>query len=39
LGNVPANGKRGIKSQKSIMHAIPLLKKVLKIQKLLVLRG
>jgi hypothetical protein len=34
LGNVPANRQRGIKIQKRIVHALPPLKRVLKIQKL-----
>jgi hypothetical protein len=39
LGNLPANRQRGIKIQKRIVHALPLLKRVLKIQKLLMLKG
>jgi hypothetical protein len=37
--NVPANRKRWIKIQKRIVHALSLFKRVLRIQKLLVLSG
>jgi hypothetical protein len=38
-GNVPTNRKKGINIQKGIVHALPIFKRVLKIQKLLVLSG
>jgi hypothetical protein len=38
-GNVPTNRKKGIKNQKRIVQALPIFKRVLKIQKHLVLSG
>jgi hypothetical protein len=39
LGNVPTKRKKGIKIQKRIVQALPIFKRVLKIQKHLVLSG
>jgi hypothetical protein len=38
-GNVTTNRKKGIKIQMRMVHALPLFNRVLKLLKLLVLRG